>query len=183
MILFFVARMSCWKVCQPLRVEKQPCWVTCQLIFNRLLCNTHVEFHEDTTPVPHDLPNFFWKARTWHLKQDRWRIEIPISKTKQHMFRGSFFFWGGEYAIWGFPKMVGFPNNHGVFLLKMIIKRGVKWGYHHFSGNIPINFYLSNPVALPKHQFESEEPPVETSPKSCFSKGIPPKYYIYICLI
>ena len=22
--------------------------------------------------------------------------------------------------IWGFPKMVGFPNNHGVFLLKMI---------------------------------------------------------------
>ena len=22
---------------------------------------------------------------------------------------------------WGFPKMVGFPNNHGVFLLKMII--------------------------------------------------------------
>ena len=32
---------------------------------------------------------------------------------------------------WGFPKMVGFPNNHWVFLLKMISTWGVKWGYHH----------------------------------------------------
>jgi len=30
------------------------------------------------------------------------------------------------------PKMVGFPNNHGVFLLKMIMTWGVKWGYHYF---------------------------------------------------
>ena len=28
------------------------------------------------------------------------------------------------YNIWGFPKMVGFPNNHGVFLLKLIILGG-----------------------------------------------------------
>ena len=33
--------------------------------------------------------------------------------------------------ICGFPKMVGFPNNHGVFLLKMISTWGVKWGFHH----------------------------------------------------
>ena len=30
----------------------------------------------------------------------------------------------------GFPKMVAFPNNHGVFPLKMIIL-GVFWGYQH----------------------------------------------------
>jgi len=30
---------------------------------------------------------------------------------------------------WGFPKML-VPNNHGVFLLKMISTWGVKWGYH-----------------------------------------------------
>ena len=28
---------------------------------------------------------------------------------------------------WGLPKMVGFPNNHGFFLLKMIISRCF-WG-------------------------------------------------------
>ena len=27
----------------------------------------------------------------------------------------------GNWYIWWFPKMVGFPNNHGFFLLKMII--------------------------------------------------------------
>ena len=31
-------------------------------------------------------------------------------------------------TILGFPKMVGFPNNHGVFLLKIIMTWGVKWG-------------------------------------------------------
>ena len=36
-------------------------------------------------------------------------------------------------SIWGFPKMVGFPNNHGVFLLKMISTWGCEMGvpYHH----------------------------------------------------
>ena len=29
----------------------------------------------------------------------------------------------------GISKMVSFPNNHGVFLLKMIMTWGVKWGY------------------------------------------------------
>ena len=40
---------------------------------------------------------------------------------------------GGDVETYGggFPKMVGFPNNHGlVFLLKMIIL-GVFWGYQH----------------------------------------------------
>ena len=35
-----------------------------------------------------------------------------------------------------FPKMLGLPNNQGVFLLKMIMKRGGDWGEtHHFFGN------------------------------------------------
>ena len=31
-------------------------------------------------------------------------------------------------SLWVFPKMVGFPNNHGVFLLKMIIILGCEMG-------------------------------------------------------
>ena len=38
---------------------------------------------------------------------------------------------GSLATFWGFPKMVGFPNNHAMFLLKMISTWGVKWGYHH----------------------------------------------------
>ena len=33
---------------------------------------------------------------------------------------------------WVFPKMVGFLNNHWVFLLNNDSFWGVKWGYHHF---------------------------------------------------
>ena len=75
----------------------------------------------------------FLKARTWHLKQDPWRKEIPISKQKQHVFRGPFWFlwWGGSMLYGRFLKWWVSPNNHGVFLLKMIIFGGVKWGYHH----------------------------------------------------
>ena len=39
--------------------------------------------------------------------------------------------WQKHMIIWGVPKLMGFPNNHWVFLLKMISTRGVKWGYHH----------------------------------------------------
>ena len=81
-------------------------------------------------------------------------------------------------------------------------------GVPPFCRKHPYKISLSNLRALPKHQFESEEngtseqirgtqQPVETAPKSCFSKGrvtftapssgaevrrkgIPPKY---ICLI
>ena len=37
----------------------------------------------------------------------------------------------GNETMWMFPKMVGFPNNHGVFLLKMIILRCFG-GTHNF---------------------------------------------------
>jgi len=51
--------------------------------------------------------------------------------------------WGGsgrDYItlhMWGLPKMVGFPNNHGFFLLKMIILRC--FGGTTISGNTRID--------------------------------------------
>ena len=47
------------------------------------------------------------------------KVEVPKSAIPQETF--------GFVGIWMFPKMVGFPNNHGFFLLKMI-NYGVFWG-------------------------------------------------------
>ena len=67
------------------------------------------------------------------------------NRTNQEVFPSVFFHQGLRFAIfslnwplntWVFPKIVGFPNNHLVFLLKMISTWGVKWEYHHLSGNI-----------------------------------------------
>ena len=43
------------------------------------------------------------------------------------------------------PKMVGFPNNHGVFLLKMISTWGGDWGYHHLRKHPYIHLTLKTP--------------------------------------
>ena len=38
---------------------------------------------------------------------------------------------GFYHHVGATPKMLGFPNNHGGFQIKMISTWGVKWGYHH----------------------------------------------------
>ena len=51
----------------------------------------------------------------------------------------------GVPSIWMFPKMVGFPNNHGVFLLQIDPFWGVKWGVPLFFGNIHFSITANIP--------------------------------------
>ena len=57
--------------------------------------------------------------------------------------------------IWVVPKMVA-PNNHGVFLLKMIIL-GVFWGYHHLRK--PRYALLVTNISHPKRLFWVDDVP------------------------
>ena len=65
-----------------------------------------------------------WVCETLH--PGRWRFRLWSRGGTSHGMQG----YTMHYLIWGFPKMVGFPNNHGFFLTKHA-HFGVFWGYHH----------------------------------------------------
>ena len=63
--------------------------------------------------------------------------------------RCPFFFLGKESIIWRFPKLVGFPNNHGVCLLKWSF--GGVWGISPFK-ETPIYIYTRDDEQFSIHQ-------------------------------
>ena len=74
------------------------------------------------------------------------------------------------FDIWGFPKMVVLvPNNHWVFLVKMIIL-GCFGGIYHLRKH-PYELYCSSTVAS---TITLKIPAVQTGPKFClgFAGGI-----------
>ena len=99
------------------------------------LCVPSEDFSRVSVPVANDsTPRWVVQccALIVPVREASWRhLGVKVFTTLMKLWESKD---DGNYRSGGFPRMVGFPNNYWVFLLKMtiLVHFGVFWGYHHF---------------------------------------------------